>query len=98
MNNTQDLSCFGKRELEEAGKLLLAYANTPLYIGEGLKLEFNMTFGCVFLVNEDHQVFMLNEDNRLEEFLSCPICGAEGFADEIGWDNDAGACGACIEE
>jgi len=81
MNNTQDLSQFGYRELGIAGELLTAYSDNPI-LGGSIRLKFNARSGNVFLVDEDYRVAMLN-DNKLEEFYSCPSCGREGFAEEF---------------
>jgi hypothetical protein len=44
---------------------------------------FNKDSGFVFLTNEDYQVAMINEDNNLVMFYSCPICGHEGFLESM---------------
>jgi len=81
---TFDLSKFGSREIEETIKLLQALEKTDLDIGEGLKLCFNTHSGYVFLVDDDYRVYMINEEtNKLEEWFSCPICGAEGFKEDV---------------
>ena len=83
MNNTQDLSKFGFVELDEAGTLLKAYANTPNVLdGCEITVEFNPESGNVFLVDEDYNVALMNGDT-LERFYSCPICGHEGFISEM---------------
>ncbi len=41
----------------------------------------NTHSGCVFLSDEDFNVAMVNGDT-LEQFHSCPECGAEGFAED----------------
>ena len=53
MNNTQDLSKFGFRELKEAGKLLTKYCDDSSILGEGVAIEFNPNSGNVFLLDED---------------------------------------------
>ena len=81
---TADLSNFGYRELRSAIKLLEAYIDNKqnLDVGDGLKLCFNSHSGYVFLTNEDYRVFMLNNE-ELEEWFNCPICGCEGFKEEV---------------
>jgi len=79
---SSDLSRFGYRELDMAGDLLKAYAEQPIEIGDGLKLMMNTNSGNVFLTNDDCRVLMMNGD-KLEEFYSCPICGHEGFLEDM---------------
>lgn len=42
----------------------------------------NSYSGYVFLTDEDFSVAMMN-GNTLEQFHSCPECGAEGFAEDM---------------
>lgn len=80
---TSDLSRFGYRELKMAARLLAAFCdNPPDFLGDGVTVMFNMHSGCVFLTDEDFNVGMMNGD-RLEQFHSCPECGAEGFNEEL---------------
>jgi len=81
---TSDMSRFGMREREMAARLLAAYCeNPPEFLGSGVRIMMNMLSGYVFLSDEDFAVAMMNGDT-LEEFHSCPECGAEGFAEELG--------------
>lgn len=50
--------------------------------------------GYVFLTNSEYQVCMMNGD-KLEEWHSCPECGAEGFAEDINWNADECRCKEC---
>lgn len=88
--NTQDLSKFGFRELDIAADLLKAFANPSknsiaddLELSGGVQLEFNPNSGNVFLVDEDYNVAMLNDDNKLENWLNCGNCGYENWASEF---------------
>lgn len=66
-----------------AGDLLTAYADNPhVFDGQLEDVGFNENSGNVYLVSEDYDVAMMNGDT-LEQFYSCPECGAEGFKDEI---------------
>ena len=58
---------------------------------EGIQIWFNKNSGNVFFSNEDYQVAMLNGE-KLESFYSCPICGHEGFKDELEHNPDDGNC------
>lgn len=81
---TSDLSNFGYREIREAINLLNAYLENPTIILEdGLKICFNTHSGYVFLSDEEYNVYMVN-NNKLEQWHNCPICGAEGFLEEVG--------------
>ena len=80
---TKDLSDFGYRELRMATDLLNAYlAARPDFLSDGVAVWLNRNSGYVFLSDENYNVAMLNGD-KLEQFHSCPECGAEGFADEM---------------
>lgn len=82
---TEDLGDFGFRELKMASELLNAYINDPNGIdhSDGLKLAFNMNSGYVFLTDEDYRDYMLNGNDKLEEYLHCSYCGHEGFREEF---------------
>ena len=81
-HNTQDLSNFGNRELEETENLLREYRNTPDWLSGKVAVEFNPMSGCVFLVDEDYNTGMMNGDD-LEQWHNCPECGEEGFLEDI---------------
>ena len=94
---TCDLSQFGFRELKMAAELLTALTKGggwPDGLGSDVKVMMNTHSGYVFLTDEDYNVAMMNGDT-LEMFYSCPECGAEGFAEEINWNEDEGRCGEC---
>ena len=85
-NPTSDLSKFGFRELDMAGDLLKAYANDKYendgdreILNEGLKIMFNLNSGEVFLTDDEYSVLILNDKGKLEAWLNCFNCGAEGF-------------------
>jgi len=81
--NTQDLSQFGYREMETAADLLHAYCKTsPDFLSENIKIEFNPNSGCVFLVDEEFNIGMMNGGD-LEQWINCPECGTEGFLEDM---------------
>ena len=83
MTTTTDLAGFGFRELRMAAELLTAYCeDPPSFLGDGIQLMMNTYSGCVFLTDEDFNVAMMN-GGTLEQFHSCPECGAEGFAEDM---------------
>ena len=83
MHTTTDLSDFGFCELQMAAELLSAYCKSqPEFLGDGIQVMLNTHSGYVFLTDEDFNVAMMNGD-VLEEFHSCPDCGAEGFAEDM---------------
>ena len=95
MRTTTDLSAFGFRELRMAAELLTAYCATPPdFLTDGVQVMFNTHSGCVFLTDEDFNVAMMNGDT-LEQFHSCPECGAEGFAEDM---PDSACCRAYLRE
>jgi len=82
---TEDLSEFGYRELDEAGKLLSSIKNglpDHFYDG-GIKIGFNKNSGYVFLTNEEYQVAMLDNKGKLYSFYSTPYEGHEGSLEEL---------------
>lgn len=103
-SNTNDLSKFGYVELKEAARLLNAYIkDTEVLDGDQVKLEFNPNSGSVFLVDEDFNVAMINakfdpqfengvcvehHTYNLELWYNCPICGHEGFLEDMAHHDD----------
>jgi len=97
MNNTQDLSEFGYIELDKAGTLLKAYADNPnVFDGSEINVEFNPNSDKVFLIDEDYNVAMMNGDN-LELWYSCPICGHEGFLEDMEHNENDERCQEYLE-
>jgi hypothetical protein len=87
---TTNLADFGARERSMLIDLLVAWRE------QGLPRDFdlgrvvpmmNTNSGNVFLTNEEFQVAMMNGD-KLESFYSCPICGHEGFAEDMEHNSD----------
>lgn len=95
MRNTQDLSDFGEIGREEAGRLLSTLGTSrdhTKYFGDrGVAVEFNPMSGYVFLVDEDYNVAIMNDD-ILEDFHTCPNCGGEGVASDFREDNTDECC------
>ena len=82
---TTDFSKFGYRERKMAEELLKASREQgfPDDFGDDeTTIMMNMSSGNVFFTNSDFQVAMMN-GNKLESFYSCPVCGHEGFSDEM---------------
>jgi hypothetical protein len=80
---TEDLSDIFEcaRERRMVLEILQAWESGGLpsdFDATGVKLAFNRNSGNVFLVNEDHQVAMV-EGMTLESFYSSPYEGREGF-------------------
>ena len=95
---TIDLSKFGRCGLEAARDLITAMMHTGLpdeFEDDEVVIMFNTHSGYVFLTNSEYQVTMLH-DGMLEIYYTCGICGAEGFADEINWNNEWDCCGECL--
>jgi hypothetical protein len=94
MNTTTDFSRFGWRERELAADLLKALCEKGFpddFDDDGVTIVFNANSGNVFFTNESYQVCMMNGDD-LESFYSCPICGHEGFLDEMDHGEDDEDC------
>lgn len=87
--NTQDLSEFGYREIAMGRDLLTAYLdnNQTQNMDSGIKIEFNPNSGNVFLVDGDYNAAMMNGD-KLCDWYSCPICGHEGFKEDMNHNED----------
>lgn len=81
---TTDLSKFGWREKKMAAALLHAACNglPSDFCDDEVTIMMNTHSGNVFLTNSEHQVAMLNGFD-LVSFYSCPVCGHEGFANEM---------------
>lgn len=103
-DNTRDLSQFGYRELDIAGDLLKAFASgregwadqEGRELEDDIQIEFNPNSGNVFLVDDEFNVAMLNNEGKLENWVSCRACDNEGFRSEIKI-NDEGYCEDCEE-
>ena len=91
---TTDLSKFGSREKKMAGELLTVMSRDGLpddFYNDEVTVMMNSYSGNVFLTNSDYQVAMMNGDD-LESFYSCPICGHEGFAENMQHNEDDSEC------
>jgi uncharacterized protein YqgQ len=91
---TTDLSKFGHREREMAEELLRAWREQGLpkdFYDDEVTVMMNTFSGNVFLTNADYQVAMMNDD-KLESFYSCPICGHEGFLNEMNHNEEDEEC------
>ena len=87
---TTDLADFGWRERKMAEELLKASREQGLpedFDDNETTIMFNMHSGCVFFINADLMVAMMNGD-KLELFYSCPRCGHEGFAEDMEHDGN----------
>ena len=91
---TTDFSKFGYREREMAEELLKASRTQGFpddFDDDDITIMMNMNSGNVFFTNAEYQVAMMNGDD-LESFYSCPICGHEGFLDEMEHGEDDEEC------
>jgi len=98
---TKDLSKFGAREKDEARELLSKYGtndDVTKYLGDGVEVWFNLYSGYVFLCDEEYNTAMIDDNGKLNDFLTCPNCGKEGFKYEILNDCPNGCCREYIEE
>jgi len=97
MNNTQDLSNFGYVEIDEAIKLLKEYKNHKSILGAMVQIEFNPNSGNVFLIDNNYDTAMMNGD-VLDRWYSCPVCGHEGFINNMDHRKDDEECQAYVAE
>lgn len=89
MNLITDLSKFGYRELDIAGKLLNALSNGETGVlfdsNKNTHIAFNSYSGKVFLTNDDCQILMLNDDGTLYDLIWLSYGGVEGSFDDL-WE------------
>lgn len=99
--NTRDLAKFGHRERAIAGELLSTLFtgndNAVLLGDVGIAVEFNLNSAMVFLVDEDGNVAVM-EDDKLVDFLSCPTCGNEGTKSDMLNDRSFEKADDCCKE
>lgn len=91
---TTDFSKFGSRERTIAEELLRSWREQGLpedFWNEEVTIMFNTHSGCVFLTNSEYQAAMMN-GSKLESFYSCPICGHEGFKEEMQHNENNAEC------
>lgn len=77
------MACYTERK--EVQNIITAWNEHGLpnnFYEDGVKFAFNRNSGNVFLVNEEYQVAMMNED-KLDIWYSSPYHGHEGFIDEL---------------
>lgn len=87
MTVTNNWNDFGHREIADAKELLSHIKSIDSY-GK-VEVQFNTMSGCVFLVDEDYKVWMMNGDG-IEEWHNCPECGHEGFLEDMEHDGNFG--------
>ena len=100
--NTQDLSKLGYREIDLLADLLKAYSDAKWKskddgLDGGVNWEYNPDSDNLFLVDENYNVAMFNDDGELENFLNCGNCGKEGFRSEVDFCDD-NTCKECDKE
>lgn len=87
MNNVNELEKLGVREIEQLAEMLKLYANGDWQsasdeLQDGIKWEYNPISDNLFLVDEDFNVAMVNDNGKLENWLTCSNCGKEAFRSE----------------
>ena len=91
---TTDFAKFGWRERGMAADLLKASCEKGFpedFEDNEVTIMMNQNSGNVFFTNAEYQTCMMNGDD-LESFYSCPICGHEGFLDEMDHNEDDEEC------
>jgi hypothetical protein len=92
---TTDLAQFGFREKRMAADLLNAMCSQGLpsdFDDDEVTVMMNTHSGNVFLTNSNYDAAMMNGD-KLESFYSCPMCGHEGFKENMQHDGN----GECMQ-
>ncbi len=82
---TENLADFGFREIKMLKDILTAWVDNGLpdnFGNEQVRPAMNTCSGYVFLVNEDYQGAMMNDD-KLELFHTLPYSGHEGFLSDL---------------
>ena len=98
---TQDFAKFGSMQRKEAEELLHAWNENGLpddFYDDDVTIAFNTHSGNVFLTNSDYQVAMMTDEGKLESWYSCPICGHEGFKEDMAHDSDDEECQEYVKE
>lgn len=83
MDNTRYLIHFGRSELAKAGLLLRLFRSPQdrtMRLGESITPEWNPGSGMVFLIDSQFNV-AVEREGYLEDWVTCPTCHNEGFAD-----------------
>tara|TARA_Y100000004_G_C8580929_1_gene272345 strand:+ start:101 stop:454 length:354 start_codon:yes stop_codon:yes gene_type:complete len=83
---TEKLEDFGYREQDEAKDIFEAWKKNGLpqdFENDGVRLAFNMNSGYVFLTNNEYQVAMCGDDQKLYSFYSSPYEGIEGSFEDL---------------
>ena len=91
---TTDLAKFGYHERVIMEELLKAWRTQGLpedFNEDEVVVMCNLSSGNVFLTNSDYAVAMLNDD-KLESFYSCPVCGHEGFLEDMQHNTNSAEC------
>ena len=97
---TTDFAKFGWRERELAADLLKASCDKGFPVDfndDEVTIMMNQNSGNVFFTNAEFEVCMMNGDD-LESFYNCPICGHEGFMDEIDHNEEEEECQEWVKD
>ena len=83
-SSTNDLAKFDDATLAAAAELLKTYMiekPQAAFLRGGVRLYFNQESHLVFLADDKLRVGVMNH-GELREWVSCRVCGVEGFGDE----------------
>jgi hypothetical protein len=77
----------GFRELKHISEVLNAYVNNPYDMEETPeRIVINLSSDCAFIENEDYQMYMVNNQDRLEQWVTCDECDYEAFKSDISFE------------
>jgi len=83
---TSNLEDYRYTELEELISILTAMKENGLpdgFSSEGVRPHFNQLSGSVYLVNDDFQVCLVDDDMKLHIYYECDACGQGGFRKDL---------------
>jgi hypothetical protein len=91
---TTDLGQFGWRERKMAEELLRASREQGFpeeFDDDETTIMMNRNSGSVFFTNSNYDTCMMNGD-KLEMWWNCPVCGHEGFPEDMPHGEDDPEC------
>lgn len=96
--DVRTLSKFGYREVDMLADLLKEYAahGCQFLMSGNLQFDYNPNSDTIYLFDNDGNVGLLNEEGKLEQFVTCFECGTENFISHLQLSED-GLCESCAK-
>ena len=95
--NTKDLNEFNDNQLKIASELKKEYYKNKEMLTYNVHAELNIYDGRVYFVDEWYNVVMFN-NNVLSYWYTCPICGHEGFLEDMEHNENDKECQEYLNE